>query len=142
MQSCDDNICNTSRRYLYVPGPAGSPGGPPGPPGPVGPAGPGTPTGTPGNFVFIAQSGTNTVSTSNLFISTSNLIGVGTTAPGTLLDVNGDMHALTASILGSTGQTTLNVTGNVYVSNALSTTNVFAATETLTGATEIGRAHV
>ena len=34
---------------------------------------------------------------------------------------------------GTAGQTTLTVTGNVYASNALTTTNLFANTETLTG---------
>ena len=42
---------------------------------------------------------------------------------------------MTEVLTGTTGRTTLNVTGNIYASNALTTTNVFAATEVLTGTT-------
>jgi hypothetical protein len=53
----------------------------------------------------------------------------------TTLNVASTANVLTLSIPGSTGQTTLNATGNIFASNALTTTNVFGATETLTGAT-------
>jgi hypothetical protein len=44
------------------------------------------------------------------------------------LNVYGVSNLSTATMVGSTGQTTLNVTGNIYASNALTTTDVFATT--------------
>ena len=159
-------------------GPAGTNGatGPAGTNGATGPA----PSGTAGSVVYLTSTG-NAASTSNIFISTSNLVGIATTTPSATLHVTGNAYVSNAvtttnlftvgitsnvtattfkydtltvpfvsfttlnvystsnlqivTITGSTGQTTLNVTGNVYVSNAITTTNVFAATETLTGAT-------
>jgi hypothetical protein len=46
-----------------------------------------------------------------------------------------NIYAATERLTGATGQTSLDVTGNVYASNALTTTNIYAATERLTGAT-------
>ncbi|NBX50219.1 hypothetical protein EBT25_09820, partial [bacterium] len=53
----------------------------------------------------------------------------------TTLNVASTSNLQIVTLTGTTGATTLNVTGNIYVSNALTTTNVFAATETLTGTT-------
>jgi hypothetical protein len=54
-------------------------------------------------------------------------VGIHTTSsPGYALTVTDPANFETLYIRGKTGQTTLNVTGNVYASNAISTTNVFA----------------
>ena len=150
-----DNIGNTSRRILYVPGPRGFPGGPTGPIGPTGPQGPQGPPGLgtetdrlisgtyeavlgadgsmtfPGNLYV-----SNALTTTNVFAATETLTGATGT---TTLNVTGNLYvsntltttnvfAATETLTGTAGQTTLNVTGNLYVSNALTTTNVFAAT--------------
>jgi hypothetical protein len=46
----------------------------------------------------------------------------------TTLNVYASANVLTLSIPGSVGQTSLNVTGNIYTSNAVTTTNLFANT--------------
>jgi hypothetical protein len=48
------------------------------------------------------------------------------------LNVYGVSNLSTATMVGLTGETTLNVTGNIYASNALTTTNVFATTANIT----------
>ena len=54
-------------------------------------------------------------------------VGIHTTSsPGYALTVTDPANFETLYIRGKSDQTTLNVTGNVYVSNALTTTNVFA----------------
>jgi hypothetical protein len=54
-------------------------------------------------------------------------VGIHTTSsPGYALTVTDPVNFETLYIRGKSDQTTLNVTGNVYVSNALTTTNVFA----------------
>jgi hypothetical protein len=124
-------------------------------------------------MVYLTSSGV-AASTANLFVSTSNNVGIGTTVPTANLHVTGNIYAsnsvtttnlvtagitsnattttfnydtltipfmsvttlnvastsntLTQSIQGSAGQTSLTVIGNVYVSNAMTTTNVFATT--------------
>ena len=90
------------------------PQGPPGPMGPMGPTGPqgpsgSAPSGTRGSFVVLDGAG-GTVSTANVFISTSNTIGLGTTSPAA----------------------NLHVIGNIYASNALQTTNIFSTSLNVT----------
>jgi hypothetical protein len=51
------------------------------------------------------------------------------------LNVYGVSNLSTATMIGTSGKTTLNVTGNVYASNAVTTTNLFANTATLIGTT-------
>jgi len=48
------------------------------------------------------------------------------------LNVAATSNLQIVTLTGSTGQTTLNVTGNIYASNALTTTNVFASTVSTT----------
>ena len=60
--------------------------------GATGPA----PSGSAGNVVYLLSSGV-AASTANLFVSTSNNVGIGTTSPGYPLDVNGSMNASTVS---------------------------------------------
>jgi len=77
----------------------------------------------------------NALTTSNIFaagftsnVSNTNFFYSTLTVPfvySTTLNVASTANVLTASIQGSIGQTSLNVTGNVYVSNALTTTNVY-----------------
>ena len=50
----------------------------------------------------------------------------------TTLNVASTSNLQIVTLTGSIGQTTLNVTGNLYVSNALTTTNVFASTVSTT----------
>jgi len=85
--------------------------GPQGPPGPTGPQGPSgsAPSGTQGSFVVLDGAG-GAVSTANVFISTSNTIGLGTTSPAAKL----------------------HVIGNIYASNSLQTTNIFATSLNVT----------
>ena len=90
-----DNISNSRKRCAGGPvGPQGPVG--PGPVGPQGPAGP-APAGSPGNVVILQSSGV-AVSTANLFVNSSNVVGVGSS---------------------------LQVAGNIYAANSLTTTNVF-----------------
>ena len=60
----------------------------------------------------------NALMTTNVFATGS--VGVGTTTPQAALDVAGS-----GIFSGTIGATTLNATGNVYVSNAVTTTNVY-----------------
>lgn len=85
-------------------GPIGATGptGPTGPIGGTGATGPG-PAGVNGQVIYLSSSGVASA-TSNIFLSTSNLVGIRTTVPSS----------------------SLHVVGNVYVSNAVTTTNVFA----------------
>ena len=53
----------------------------------------------------------------------------------TTLNVASTSNLDVVTMSGEPGLTTLFATGNIYASNALTTTNVFAATETLTGTT-------
>jgi hypothetical protein len=76
--------------------------GPSGATGANGATGP-APAGSAGNILYLTASGV-AASTANIFISTSNLVGVGTNTP-------------TAN---------LHVIGNIYASNAVTTTNVTA----------------
>jgi predicted acylesterase/phospholipase RssA len=64
---------------------------------------------------------TSNVSNTSFFYSTLTVPFVYSTT----LNVASTANVLTASVQGSTGQTSLNVTGNMYVSNALTTTNVY-----------------
>ena len=95
-----------ANQKVILRGPQGPPGpvGPSGPQGPQGPQGPSgsAPSGTQGSFVVLDGAG-GSVATANVFISTSNTIGIGTTSPSA----------------------TLHVIGNIYASNALQTTNIF-----------------
>ena len=52
----------------------------------------------------------------------------------TTLNVASTANVLTASVQGSIGQTSLNVTGNMFVSNTVTTTNLFANTLTMSNA--------
>jgi hypothetical protein len=95
-------------------GPTGATGpqgtiGATGPQGTIGATGP-APAGSTGQVLYLSSSGV-AGATSNIFLSTSNLVGIGTVTP-------------TAN---------LHVTGNIYASNAVTTTNLFANTLTLTG---------
>jgi hypothetical protein len=100
-----------------------------------------------------AVAGANTGAFSNLYsansVTTTNLFTAGFTSNGsntifnystltvpfvncTNLNVYSASNVLTMSIPGSTGQTSLGVTGNIYASNALTTTNAY-----LTGALNV-----
>jgi hypothetical protein len=87
----------------------------------------------------------NAVTTTNLFTAgiTSNAVSTvfnsdTLTIPfvySTTLNVASTSNLDTVTLTGEPGLTTLLATGNIYASNAVTTTNVFAATETLTGTT-------
>jgi hypothetical protein len=53
----------------------------------------------------------------------------------TTLNVASTANVLTLSIPGSTGQTSLNITGNLFASNAVTTTNIFVSSNALIGPT-------
>lgn len=85
--------------------------GPPGPRGPQGPDGP-APSGMPGQIVYLSASSVANA-TSNLYWDSSNAsVSIGTWPPSSNLQVN----------------------GNAYISNSLSTTNIFSVTSTISGA--------
>jgi hypothetical protein len=80
--------------------------------GATGPA----PSGSAGNIVYLTSSGV-AASTANLFVSTSNNVGIGTTTPGYKLDVSGNVNVTGSFLQGgvplSASQwTTLN--SNIY----------------------------
>jgi hypothetical protein len=58
--------------------------------GAIGPTGP-APSGAAGNIVYLTASGV-AASTANIFISTSNLVGIGTTTPTAQLTVSGNLY--------------------------------------------------
>ena len=157
-------IANTSRRYLYVPGPRGPPGGPAGPQGPTGPQGatgatgprgpPGTGTETDrlisGSSQFILNSDGTFVLPNNELNTGGNPFTASTQyamtmnwndGAGSVSDVNINSSGVNVLIAAPSQTSNWNFNpdgstvfpGNLYVSNALTTTNVFAATETLTG---------
>jgi hypothetical protein len=73
-----------------------------------------------------------------LVTSGSGLVGFGTLTPSANLHVVGNIYAsnavTTTNLFANTLTTSsITVTGNIYASNAIVTTNLFAATETLTG---------
>ena len=126
-----------------VPGATGAEGAV-GATGATGPAGGGgsAPSGAAGNIVYLTASGVSE-STANIFLSTSNLIGIGTTTPTANLHVIGNVYAsnsittinvfatryygdggLLSNIAGSTFTQPL---ANLVVSNSVTTTNLFAA---------------
>jgi hypothetical protein len=93
--------------------------------------------------------------TGNLYVSnavtTTNIVAAGFTSNSsntifnydtltipfinsTTLNVVSTANVLVQTIQGSSGQSSLTVTGNIYVSNALQTTNLFANTLTLSNA--------
>ena len=126
-----DSIGNSAQRVLYVPGPRGLPGGPTGPQGPAGPQGPtgptgpqgpagppgSTPTGAAGSVVILDASG-NVEATTNLFVSTSKLVGVGTSIPTASLTVSGNL-----SVSNSMSTSNMNVSGYANIANIF-TTNI------------------
>ena len=77
----------------------------------------------------------NSVTTTNVFATTVSSTSVIGTHYGVIAGSN-TVSASTQTLNGTAGQTTLNVTGNVYVSNALTTTNVLATN--VTGTSVIG----
>ena len=82
---------------------------------------------------------TSNVSNTYFFYSTLTVPFVYSTT----LNVASTANVLTASVQGSTGQTSLAVTGNVTVSNAITTTNVFTTNVFATGqVTAAGRTGV
>jgi hypothetical protein len=58
----------------------------------------------------------------------------------TTLNVSSTSNLQVATLMGSSGQTTIYASGNVYVSNALTTTNVLATSATLTGNMSVANA--
>ena len=58
-----------------------------------------------------------------------------TSSPGYALTVTDPANFETLYIRGKPGVTSLDVTGNIYASNSITTTNIFAASEVLTGIT-------
>ena len=110
--------------------------GPQGPPGPTGPQGPSgsAPSGTQGSFVVLNGAG-GAVSTANVFISTSNTIGLGTTSPAAKLHVIGNIYASNSLQTTNIFATSLNVTSistlnslnlmnNIFASNAITASNI------------------
>jgi hypothetical protein len=85
----------------------------------------------------------NAVTTTNLFTAgiTSNASNtifnydtlVVPFMTATTLNVTSTANILTQTIQGSTGLTSLNATGNIFISNALTTTNIFTRNVTATG---------
>ena len=67
---------------------------------------------------------TSNASNTNFFFDTMTIPFVYSTT----LNVASTSNLQTVTLTGSTGATTMNATGNLYVSNAITTTNVFATT--------------
>ena len=105
-----------------------------------------------------ALAGSNTGAFSNIYsanaVTTTNLTTAGFTSNATSTTFNFDTitipfvysttqnvlstsNVLTQSVVGSSGLTSLYVSGNVFVSNALTTVNLFANTLTLANATSV-----
>ena len=132
-----DSIGNSAQRVLYVPGPRGLPGGPMGPQGPAGPQGPvgptgpqgpvgpagGAPIGTQGSVLILSANSGTSEATTNLFVSTSNLIGVGTTTPSATLHVQGNVF--------TTGNLTVNLS-SIFLGNSAVTGTVSDTTPATT----------
>ena len=78
---------------------------------------------------IVAAGFTSNVSNTNFFYSTLTVPFIYSTT----LNVASTANVLTAVIQGSTGATSLNVTGNVNVSNTITATNIFATNVTASG---------
>ena len=88
---------------------------------------------------FIGSQWTGTIGSTIYYI---NQVGIGTSTASSNLQVAGNVYASNAMTTQNLFANTLtlanasaSVTGNIYVSNALTTTNVLAATATLSGTT-------
>ena len=71
--------------------------------------------------------------TTTMFMTNDNKVGIGTSSPGSTLDVNGDVRIRSTATSSSTNSGALIVSGGVGIGGALSAGSV--ATNTITGAT-------